>query len=670
MARLLINRIKYIPTEYIPTLYYTEQPLCVFRKPFKNFLNNITSSDSLEKLKKEFNDPEKFIYYTFFKPDNNDFKEINQGEYAFDSYSRRKFIIEELIKRFQNIGLLVRPYCTAIDFSVFVHTSQFNSEWDIYKRYDFLIKERRNEIIFNVGSEQTLISRNKLNVQETDSVSYLDSTDGYIKSNSHSPQKGNYRIIANKEIRAQLGINTDAPRKFSYAHCYKQLDDFYRSCLLKLELDSLTFEPGGLRNVDHMDTFKVSIPENLMLFGKGKTDVNAISGMRDHGPYKNSPKADENKFIFIYQDRDDANKLYFHFKNGLKHFPGLFSYVGLPPTLERDISLKYTNIDSLKEEFDKFLVEKLSENLYSNYFVIVIGDFIKQETDEVHTDLYYHIKNSLLKKGIPSQFVSYKNIRGGAFHYHLPNIAVAMLAKLGGVPWRLNSKSYDELVVGFNQATIGENRFIGSAVFFSNEGELNKVIGYPESISATRLITHLRNSIEAYISSKNNPPDRLVIHYYKQNSKEEKKQIDQLIQQELRLNIPFAIVEINDHKSQIDIVFDQQYNFGMPESGTYIKVGRDEYLLFNNTRYQHSPVRSIAEELPIKVKIHFADTGGFSHKELITQVYEFSRLYWKGLKQKSQPVTTLYAKMIAEFESKIKEPIPSNDVINKTPWFL
>ena len=78
----------------------------------------------------------------------------------------------------------------------------------------------------------------------------------------------------------------------------------------------------------------------------------------------------------------------------------------------------------------------------------------------------------------------------------------------------------------------------------------------------------------------------------------------------------------------------------------------------------------VTDELPIKVKIHFADANGFSHNELIGQIYEFSRLIWKGLKQRSQPATTIYAKLIAEFSSHFAGNIPNNYIVNNTPWFI
>ncbi len=73
----------------------------------------------------------------------------------------------------------------------------------------------------------------------------------------------------------------------------------------------------------------------------------------------------------------------------------------------------------------------------------------------------------------------------------------------------------------------------------------------------------------------------------------------------------------------MDICFDINYDMGMPESGTFIKTGRAEYLLFNNLRYQKKPIRSIVEELPVKITIHFADTGACPIKNLLAKFMNF-----------------------------------------------
>lgn len=672
MTNLIINRVNYILSERQPNLYLSKVDNLVFRMQFIHFKKRLTNhfkDDNLLEWLKDFKD-EDYIYYSFTLPIFNDFITITAENYPFN-YFKAKFVREQLINFFNSRNFLVEPFPKGNDLSVYEKIEDFNNEWSIYRRYDLLVRTNRKEIAFNVGSEKTLISNQTKQFHSTDKIRIIDTKDNLIKPLAGKKGVNNCRIIANKLKRDELGISNE-PRKLNYKNLYNQLISFYNNHLLSIDKEDFKIEAGGLKNVEQTDLNKVNINENLMLFGKEKTDINAVTGMRDYGIYKPSPKATDVKFIFVYENSRDANQLYLYLKNGLKHYPGLWSYVGIPIRLS-DIKLQYNGTDDLKNKIDNFISENLNDEYYSDLFAIVINPNSSQEKEELDEDedpTYYTVKRKFLEKGIPTQFIQDKNIHSGSFHYFLPNISIGILAKLGGVPWRLKTKRTDELVIGFNQKTIGEHQFIGSAVFFSNDGQLGKTFGFPETNSETTLIGNLKSAIEQYISQKESPPERLVIHYYKTQSGKEQKSIEDLIQKELRLNIPFAIVEINDSKSQMDICFDKDFSMGMPESGTYVKVSKTEYLLFNNTRYQKNPLRSVAEELPIKIAIHFADTGGFSHRDLISQVYEFSRLYWKGLKQRSQPATTIYSKLIAEFTANYNGELPNNDTVNNTPWFL
>lgn len=672
MTNLIINRVNYLLSDELPNLYLSKIDNLIFRMQVTHFKQRISNrlkdeafSQWADGLKEE-----DYIYYSFTQPNNNDFYTIKPENYPFN-YFKAKFVREQLINFFKERNFLVEPFPKGNDLSVYEKIDDFNNEWSIYRRYDLLVRTHRKEVAFNIGSEKTLISNQTQNFERIDKIRIIDTKDNFIKPLGGKEGVNNCRIIANRDKRIELGISNE-PRKLNYKNLYNQLITFYNNQLLGLDKDNFKIEAGGLKNVEQTDLSKVNINENLMLFGKEKTDINAVTGMRDYGIYKPSPKAMDVKFIFVYENSRDANQLYLYLKNGLKHFPGLWSYVGIPIRLS-DIKLQYAGTEDLKTKIDAFISEYLPNEQYNDLFTIVINPNSSQEKEEIDENedpTYYTIKRKFLEKGIPTQFIQDKNIHSGSFHYFLPNISIGILAKLGGIPWRLKTKKSDELVIGFNQKTIGENQFIGSAVFFSNDGELGKTFGFPETNSEIALISNLKSAIEQYISQKESPPERLVIHYYKPQSGKEQKSIEDLIQKELRLNIPFAIVEINDSKSQMDICFDKDFAMGMPESGTYVRVSKTEYLLFNNTRYQKNPLRSVAEELPIKIAIHFADTGGFSHKDLISQVYEFSRLYWKGLKQRSQPATTIYAKLIAEFTANYNGVLPNNETVNNTPWFL
>lgn len=665
---IIINRIKYKFDNTPSKMYFSkksELPFYTKCKILKDRMSTNIDFEALIKwLKEESIDDDEYLYFDFVDPNYE-----NQFECVCIDYYKPKLIRSIIFHYFEEKGFIIDPNPKVDDLSIYKFIRNYNQVWDIYQRFDLNIKNKRNELSISLGSSFTLISKDKISYKSTyGTVKYLSGEGNRIIKKTSLEIGGSYRLIANFQIKSEFGISNPTQRP-TFKQKHETITLLFNDHIKNINQKGLSFISTGLMNVDIRDIYKVNMYENKLLFKNDKTDINPITGMRDFGIYKPSPKALDNKFIFVYENRDDANNLFKYLKNGHKNFPGLERYVGIPVTLS-DIKFHYSNIINIESEYKDFENRELNQDSYDNLFAIIIGQFDKNNSDEEKTNAYYEIKNALLEKGIPSQFINQEHIRqANSFNYHLPNIAIGILAKLEGIPWRLKNNTNQDLVIGFNQVQLGNSRYIGSSVFFTNEGFLKGTHAYPSSDSETELIGHLRNSIEKYILEQGEIR-RLIIHYYKPNSERETKNIEQLLYNELKLNIPYAIVEVNDSKTQADICFDSEYNMGMPESGTYVKVGRNEYLLFNNLRYEKKPLNMVTDELPIKVKIHFADANGFSHNELIGQIYEFSRLIWKGLKQRSQPATTIYAKLIAEFSSHFSGNIPNNYIVNNTPWFI
>lgn len=677
---LITNRIKFeliTPKEGI-RIYCTKSE-ALFGLKYQYFIERIFKHKRLEKFKKWFGNYDEidikkqpYIYFDFQEINSNESFEFSLDEKLFNNKFKKQFVKYSLINHLKKKNFLIEPYKLGVDLRVYHFTCIFDRDWDKYSQYDFVIKQYRNEIIINKTSENVLISHTEKDEDSFSNIDFsnlraIDPTNQFIKKVKHQ-ERLPLKVIANNDIKKEINAFV-APRKISYVKLYNTLKQFYSENLLDLKTDTLKIQSGGFISVQDKDLDRVYRGSNKMIFKNEKTDINAATGMRDYGPFQCSPIAKDVQFIFIYEHSDDANKLYQYFKNGLKHFPGLQTYVEIPPTLsESDLKLKYGR-QRLKENFDKFLSEKLSNNNYENYFVILIGPLEKNNQTDDLNKLYYHIKKELLKKSISSQFVYYQNIRSDQFHFYLPNIAIATLAKLGGIPWKLKEQPYKELIIGFNAKRINDTQYIGSAVFFDNQGHLKKINSY-EGKELRKIVSDLKQAIEIF--RETNPEEelkRVIIHTYKPYGKSEQK-IEQLLRKELQLDIPFIYIEINEAKTTIEVCFDEKYNYGMPVSGTYIKIGRDEYLLYNNTRYHEKPLRSVAEEWPIKLRLYVGDNTTLDEKQLISQVYEFSRLYWKGLKQKSQPVTTIYSKLIAEYTGNFNEQIPENKVVQETPWFL
>ena len=99
-------------------------------------------------------------------------------------------------------------------------------------------------------------------------------------------------------------------------------------------------------------------------------------------------------------------------------------------------------------------------------------------------------------------------------------------------------------------------------------------------------------------------------------------------------------------------------------------------MLCNNTRYEESIFNAIdGFPFPVKLKIHCPNdhtlqTDSNIIAGLIDQVYQFSRIYWKSVKQQNLPVTIKYPEMVAQIAPHFSGgDIPQNIGKNNL-WFL
>jgi hypothetical protein len=669
---LIINRIK-------------------FESTFNGFLI-IASSDSNELtfsikclfFKNRFSDQLEIVKWAKSQSINDE----SYISYEFTRYEDSSKLTLPLISSFQKTcscflvgkglidqGFVVEFNPVGLSLSGYKKFSKYDDNWDLYERIDFKVfyysSKNKNlfQTTFNIGSQRTLVSRKEIDIlDEYQNVKIVSDLGRIIRSKYSKATKG--RLIANREIRDKLEISFDR-KDINYSKRYKELLNFFNEHLKSKKFQGLKFRSSGF---DSLNAQKVSFNRNKMVFKNDNTDINPITGMRNYGVYRAAPNASETKFIFIFENNDDANTLYKYLKNGYKGFPGLERYVDIPFVLADANTeglqykrLQYNSIDKLMIQYEAFEVNELPKENYDNHFALVIGEFDKNDPNQV----YYSLKLALLAKGIPSQFINQKNIRkASVFNYHLPNIAIGIHAKLGGVPWRIDSQKKNELVIGFNQDfNKDKKRFLAGSVFFDNHGNLKRTFSFPDRESSIEIIEELRNAVNSFLE-EHGEIERIVIHYHKTLSRSEKKSIDLLLKEEFEISIPYAVLEINDTKSRLDLAFDPNFNFKMPLSGSFVRLSRRDYLLFNNNRFKRVAPVGVKEELPLKIKIHFADESGFSHRELIEQVYEFSRLIWKGLKQRSQPATCFYAREIARFKAYANRPIPENRITQTTPWII
>jgi hypothetical protein len=118
------------------------------------------------------------------------------------------------------------------------------------------------------------------------------------------------------------------------------------------------------------------------------------------------------------------------------HFLKWKSTSAKPFELEENGSISFDNIDDAVSVVQKAIKNK-DRLPDTKYFAVYISPVPKWEKDPKRNSIYHRMKEILLYEGITSQVIWKENISKPAFNLFLPNIETAILAKLGGVPWRL-----------------------------------------------------------------------------------------------------------------------------------------------------------------------------------------------------------------------------------------
>lgn len=224
----------------------------------------------------------------------------------------------------------------------------------------------------------------------------------------------------------------------------------------------------GFDNAKPLQIGKTTPQSKQLIFGKNKTNKNVIDVIPqrgvNNGPF-NQPRYNNIQMFFITSADHvpHTNVLSGYIKKGYKVYKGLLQYTDVPvTTAPKGYSIAFTNSNNPLPEIEERLenIDWIPGVKYLAIYLTPIGKYAK---DKEQRKIYYKVKEKLLKRNISSQCIETdkmikvlendsalekKGKKGQNFAYTLQNIAIAVNAKLGGIPWRINMPTAKELVVG------------------------------------------------------------------------------------------------------------------------------------------------------------------------------------------------------------------------------
>jgi len=467
--------------------------------------------------------------------------------------------------------------------------------------------------------------------------------------------------IVNQTIAAKYGISWQyTPDKQLHHKYQQQIEEFFRKYIDTAEFKNLLSHHGQFKPIPSGDQFKLALKNNMLLFGQDKSGQDIIKGLKDWGPAM-LPPANRYEYFYIYPEnhRDSIKKLHDFVRYDGQSHNGMNQFILNPYRMNKAMNIAF---DPNKEPlpYIKDQIRQLILDPKTGYFAIFVSPWSEWEQDQKKWIVYHRLKEALLNRNIMLQVFNRNKLVTGNLQYFMPNVAVALTAKLGGVPWRLNKPVKDELVIGFgafrsNRLNI---KYVGASFCFSGDGAFRKFDCF-RADSTYAIAGSVVEAINKYREEKKDIR-RIVIHFYKKLSRKEMQPIEKALN-EMAVDIPILIVSINKSGSRDIMAMFQGNACGMPTSGSYYRFAKDRYLLYINDRMTTDDQNPTTMPLPIKIglassteKLH-ADPGVVA--ELMQQVYDFCFMYWRSVKHSRLPVTVVYpellAKIIPWFENEV-----------------
>jgi hypothetical protein len=429
---------------------------------------------------------------------------------------------------------------------------------------------------------------------------------------------------------------------------YNEITAFYNEYLASDEFRRIIPHEAKWKTAHPADVNRLTQTGRDLVFGEGHVSADIFGGLKANGPYL-IPGYKHTKIFMVYRESDlpAALKLkeYIEKREGFGSL-GAFTRIPFEYDPGLDIVLKdgANSADQVHE-----IIQNRTANPDCGYFAFYISPYTRFETQPANHEIYFKIKKIMLRRGIGLQVIERGKLFGN-FAYSIANIGIAMIAKMGGIPWRLARTPGKELLIGFGafKSKRYNTQFVGSSLCFSSDGTFQEFNCFP----ADETWSIAGSAEEALIAYRRNNPDvkRMVIHFYQKISRKQLKPIEDMLRK-LNFDIPVIVVRINKTFSRSQLVFEKTYSDKMPLNGSYIHLGRNEYLFCNNQRENEGSTPA-SLPLPLKIGLQSNREGLLNDaalvERLMMQVYEFSFMHWRSVNQPNLPVTITYPEMLAK----------------------
>jgi argonaute-like protein implicated in RNA metabolism and viral defense len=407
-----------------------------------------------------------------------------------------------------------------------------------------------------------------------------------------------------------------------------------------------------------------------------------MRGILKFGPFRRVEKSPQIAFVFPKAYREAANTLYLALRNGIGFFKGMPTVFKVPlekdqviPISDFELRDRYNHRDSAARYRDAIQKWMNVHDQRPDIFITLHPKTMGWEDDSE----YAATKAVLLREGLISQNVTFELIQSSIqFEWAAANIALALFAKLGGIPWAIDRvNAEDELIIGMGRSesidvrTRQRQRFIAfttclqaSGIYkFSTVGRVcDDEKQYMHELEAT-----LRLSLSRALQIQ--PGIRiLTLHFPKEFSFEERSLCQRVAIEQQSTISRTEFLKVSDEGRFFAL--DDESPDQVPRRGTCIRLSKSEHLLYTEGSEER---QAWINRPPSAVRIrHYRedDDAESATRDLIGQVFDLSLANYRAFNARGYPVSILYSSLIGRVLHHADLTSAESDTLTDRMWFL
>ena len=410
--------------------------------------------------------------------------------------------------------------------------------------------------------------------------------------------------------------------------------------------------------------------------------MHAYQGITRYGPFDASRvNLSSQSILFVFPEslRLLARKLVMALRDGYRTFPGFGQMFRLPFANDQVESLVITGDFSTPStaalSYREAIADWNSRSQHSDpkLALVLVPHSERWETERP----YYEAKASFARLGIPTQMVTAELLQNDReFGWSVANIALAVFAKLGGIPWVVESPAVDkDLIIGVGRADIRDQadlrRIFGYALSFTSNGVYRQTWSFTPAADEQTYLDRLEEAIRDALTSARDtdePFQRLVIHLGKKTGWKEASAAKRAMAS-ANISLPVALLRLDD--SSLYDIADGRADTLAPPKGIAVRLGSRQILLqtegLTPTGVPNGPLLLELDER--------SDVGPETLDDLASQAFRLAHANWRGFNARSQPVTLVYGELLARLVGYLEEvatwdPTLLRNDLRDRPWFL